>query len=170
VRAIPLAFPCSLAPLPTAAAAAAAPDAFVVVALGRGARQSGEEEVRTTGLERGAGGGGGVRVVLPARVVVRRPGEEPNQHRWRRRWDKLMATAAAEALGWAVNVTPRPPRSCGHYVKTSNRSHNICNGPLTPVTSTHICNGCCLTPDTYKNARTTPGLVSTTPVTNVDFW
>jgi hypothetical protein len=28
-----------------------------------------------------------------------------------------------------------------HYVKTSNRSHNICNGPLAPVTSTHIGNG-----------------------------
>jgi hypothetical protein len=25
-----------------------------------------------------------------------------------------------------------------HYVKTSNRSRNICNRPLTPVTSTHI--------------------------------
>jgi hypothetical protein len=57
-----------------------------------------------------------------------------------------------------------------HYVKTSNRSRNICNGPLTPVTSTHICNGCCLAPVTYKRARTTPGLASTTPVTNVDFW
>jgi hypothetical protein len=57
-----------------------------------------------------------------------------------------------------------------HYVKTSNRSCNICNGPLTPVTSTHICNGCCLAPVTYKRARTTPGLASTTPVTNVDFW
>jgi Tfp pilus assembly protein FimV len=57
-----------------------------------------------------------------------------------------------------------------HYVKTSNRSHNICNGSLTPVTSTHICNSCCLAPVTYKRARTTPGLASTTPVTNVDFW
>jgi hypothetical protein len=28
-----------------------------------------------------------------------------------------------------------------HYVKTSNRSLNICNGPLVPVTSTHIGNG-----------------------------
>jgi hypothetical protein len=59
---------------------------------------------------------------------------------------------------------------CKHYVKTSNRSHNICNGPLTPVTSTHICNGCCLAHVTYKRARTTSGLASTTPVTNVDFW
>jgi hypothetical protein len=58
----------------------------------------------------------------------------------------------------------------GHYVKTSNRSRNICNGPLTPVTSTHICNGCCLAPVTYRRARTAPGLASTTPVTNVDFW
>jgi hypothetical protein len=57
-----------------------------------------------------------------------------------------------------------------HYVKTSNRSHNICNGPLTPFTSTHICNGCCLAPVTYKRARMTPGLASTTPVTNVEFW
>jgi hypothetical protein len=50
----------------------------------------------------------------------------------------------------------------GHYVKTSNRSRNICNGPLTPVTSTHIC--CCLAPVTYRRARTTPGLASTTPL------
>jgi hypothetical protein len=57
-----------------------------------------------------------------------------------------------------------------HYVKTSNRSRNICNGPLTPVTSTHICNGCCLAPVTYKSAKMTRGLASTTPVTNVDFW
>jgi hypothetical protein len=57
-----------------------------------------------------------------------------------------------------------------HYMKTSNRSRNICNGTLTPVTSTHICNGCCLALITYKHARTTPGLASTTPVTNVDFW
>jgi hypothetical protein len=57
-----------------------------------------------------------------------------------------------------------------HYVKTSNRSHSICNGPLTLVTSTHICNGCCLVPVTYKCARATMGLASTTPVTNVDFW
>jgi hypothetical protein len=56
-----------------------------------------------------------------------------------------------------------------HYLKTSNRSHNICNRPLTLVTSTHICNGCCLAPVTYRHARTTPGLASTTPVTNVDF-
>jgi hypothetical protein len=33
-----------------------------------------------------------------------------------------------------------------HYVKTSNRSRNICNGPLTPVTWTHICNRCYLAP------------------------
>jgi hypothetical protein len=57
-----------------------------------------------------------------------------------------------------------------HYVKTSNRSRRISNGSLTPVTSTHICNGCCLVPATYKRAKTTPGLASTTPVTNVDFW
>jgi hypothetical protein len=57
-----------------------------------------------------------------------------------------------------------------HYVKTSNRSHSICNGPLMPVTSTHICNGCCLALVTYKGASTTQRLASTTPVTNVDFW
>jgi hypothetical protein len=56
-----------------------------------------------------------------------------------------------------------------HYVKTSNRSRSICNGSLTPVTSTHICNGCHLAPVTYKRARTTPGLASTMPVTNMDF-
>jgi hypothetical protein len=55
-----------------------------------------------------------------------------------------------------------------HYVKISNRSHSICNGPLTPITSTHIYNGCCLAPITYKRARKTPGLASTTLVT--DFW
>jgi hypothetical protein len=57
-----------------------------------------------------------------------------------------------------------------HYVKTSNRSHNICNEPLTPVTCTHICNGCYLVPVTDKRGRPTPGLASATPVTNVDFW
>jgi hypothetical protein len=49
-----------------------------------------------------------------------------------------------------------------HYVKTSNKSRNICNGPLKPVTSTHICNSCCLAPVTYTRARTTSGLASTT--------
>jgi hypothetical protein len=45
----------------------------------------------------------------------------------------------------------RPSSSSGcHYAKTSNRSCIICNGPLTPVTSTHICNGCCLAPITYS--------------------
>jgi hypothetical protein len=57
-----------------------------------------------------------------------------------------------------------------HYVKTSNRSHNICNGPLTPVTCTHICNSCCLAPITDKRGMPTPGLASAMPVTNVDFW
>jgi hypothetical protein len=57
-----------------------------------------------------------------------------------------------------------------HYVKTSNRSRSICNGPLTLVTSTHICNGCCSAPVTYKRAKMTPGLASTTRVTNVEFW
>jgi hypothetical protein len=51
-----------------------------------------------------------------------------------------------------------------HYVKTSNRSRNICNGPLTPVTCTHICNGCCLAPVTYMRDRPIPGLASTTLV------
>jgi hypothetical protein len=57
-----------------------------------------------------------------------------------------------------------------HYVKTSNRSHIICNGPLTPVTCTHICNGCYLATVTDKRSRLTPGLASATPITNVDFW
>jgi hypothetical protein len=78
----------------------------------------------------------------------------------------------------AGDLAPRTPlnrsrfggfSSCLHYVKTSNRSRSICNRPLTPITSTHICNGCCLAPVTYKRTRTTPGLASTTPVTNVDF-
>jgi hypothetical protein len=42
-------------------------------------------------------------------------------------------------------------------VKTSNRPHNICNGLLTPVTCTHICNGCYLAPVTDKRGRPTPG-------------
>jgi hypothetical protein len=57
-----------------------------------------------------------------------------------------------------------------HYVKTLNRSRNICNGSLTPVTCTHICNGCYLVPVTDKRGRLTPGQASATPVTNVDFW
>jgi hypothetical protein len=69
-------------------------------------------------------------------------------------------------MGWVRRERERER----HYVKTSNTSRSICNRPLTPVTSTHICNGCCLTPITYKRARTTPGLASTTSVTNVDFW
>jgi hypothetical protein len=56
-----------------------------------------------------------------------------------------------------------------HYVKTTNRSCSICNGPLSPDTCTHICNSCCLAPVTHKRTRTTPGLASTTSVTNVDF-
>jgi hypothetical protein len=40
-----------------------------------------------------------------------------------------------------------------HYVKTSNRSRNICNEPLTPNTSTHICRALV----THKHARTTRG-------------
>jgi hypothetical protein len=59
---------------------------------------------------------------------------------------------------------------CSHYVKTSNRSRSICNGPLTPVTCTNICNGCYLAPVTDKRGRLTPALASTTPVTNVNFW
>jgi hypothetical protein len=57
-----------------------------------------------------------------------------------------------------------------HYVKTSNRSRNICNGPLTPITCTHICNGYYLVLVTDMRGRPTPGLASATPVTNVDFW
>jgi hypothetical protein len=59
---------------------------------------------------------------------------------------------------WTDTQLPPPQIQAEyHYVKTSNRSRNICNGPLTPVTSTHICIGCCLAPVTYKRARTTPG-------------
>jgi hypothetical protein len=72
---------------------------------------------------------------------------------------------------WTDTQLPPPQiQAKYHYVKTSNRSRSICNRPLTPVTSTHICIGCCLAPVTYKRARTTSGLASTTPVTNVDFW
>jgi hypothetical protein len=66
--------------------------------------------------------------------------------------------------------TAEETRKVDHYVKTSNRSRNICNGPLTPVTYTHICNGCYLAPITDKRGRPTLGLASATPVTNVDFW
>jgi hypothetical protein len=57
-----------------------------------------------------------------------------------------------------------------HHVKTSNRSRNICNGPLWPVTSQNICNGCCLAPVTHKCGRLDPELVTTTPVTDENFW
>jgi hypothetical protein len=48
-------------------------------------------------------------------------------------------------------------RCVGHYVKTLNRSRSICNGPLTPVTCTHICNCCYLMSITVKRGRPTPG-------------
>jgi hypothetical protein len=57
-----------------------------------------------------------------------------------------------------------------HYVKTSNRSRNICNRPLRPVTRRNICNGCCLAPVTHKRGRLDPDLATTTPVTDEDFW
>jgi hypothetical protein len=56
-----------------------------------------------------------------------------------------------------------------HYVKTSNRSRIICNGPLTPVRCTDICNDCRLAPVTHKRGRPTPGFDTTTTVTNEDF-
>jgi hypothetical protein len=65
------------------------------------------------------------------------------------------------------------PLNCAlgsHYVKTSNRSHNICNRPLTPVTCTHICNCCYLAPVTDKRGRSTLGLAFAKPITNVYFW
>jgi hypothetical protein len=62
-----------------------------------------------------------------------------------------------------------PTHGKSHYVKISNRSHNICNGPLTSVTYIRICNGCYLVPVTDKRGRPTPGLASATPVNNVDF-
>jgi hypothetical protein len=55
-------------------------------------------------------------------------------------------------------------------VKTSNRSCNICNKRLTPVTCTNICNGCYMAPVTDKRGRPTLGLASATPVTSVDSW
>jgi hypothetical protein len=68
-------------------------------------------------------------------------------------------------------ITSPSIRCCQlHYVKTSNRSRSICNGPLTPVTCTHICNGCYLAPVTDKRGRSTSGLASATLVINVDFW
>jgi hypothetical protein len=59
-----------------------------------------------------------------------------------------------------VREKDRSTRRKHHYVKTSNRSCSICNGPLTPVTSTHICNSYYLASVTYKCTRTTPGLAS----------
>jgi hypothetical protein len=94
----------------------------------------------------------------------------------RRRRCGRLAAPEMRTTSSAAGIHPHPAWSRGEldsgerYVKTSNKSRNICNGPLTPVTSTHICNGCCLAPVTYKRARTTRGLASTTPVTNVDFW
>jgi hypothetical protein len=49
-----------------------------------------------------------------------------------------------------------------HYVKTSNKSHNIYNGSLTRVTWTHICNSCCFAPVTHKSGRPTLGFATTT--------
>jgi hypothetical protein len=57
-----------------------------------------------------------------------------------------------------------------HHVKTSNRSRSICNGPLWPVTSRNICNGCCLAPVTHKRGRLDPELATTTLVTDEAFW
>jgi hypothetical protein len=41
-------------------------------------------------------------------------------------------STGASLLRHAKDMTSHPP-IISHYVKTSNRSHNICNGPLTPV-------------------------------------
>jgi hypothetical protein len=89
---------------------------------------------------------------------------------------EAQAARAPGAVRWGVPAARAagtlPSIGAGelHYVKTLNKSHNICNRPLTPVASTHICNDCCLAPVTYKRTRTTSGLASTTPVSNVDFW
>jgi hypothetical protein len=59
------------------------------------------------------------------------------------------ASASTQAVPSLMQPPPAAPsvRRDSHYVKTSNRSNNsICNGRLTPVTSIHICNGCCLAP------------------------
>jgi hypothetical protein len=57
-----------------------------------------------------------------------------------------------------------------HYVKTLNRSHIICDGPLRSVTWTPICNGCCLALVTRKRGRLNPDLATTTPVTNENMY
>jgi hypothetical protein len=87
------------------------------------------------------------------------------EHAYKRIWALMNLCYKNERL-----YSRRTQASKSHYVKTSNRSRSICNGPLTPITSTHTCNSCCLASVTYKRARMTPGLASTTPVTNVDFW
>jgi hypothetical protein len=56
-----------------------------------------------------------------------------------------------------------------HYVKPEIGSRSTCNGSLTPVTCTHICNGCYLAPVTHKRGRTAPGFATTTHVTNEDY-
>jgi hypothetical protein len=55
-------------------------------------------------------------------------------------------------------ITMENVRCSERYVKTTNRSHNICNRPLTPVTCTHIYSGCYLAPVAYKRGRSTLGL------------
>jgi hypothetical protein len=112
------------------------------------------------------GGGGG---------AVNQRGTRPVWIGYSRGRDRRGVVPSGSATPQATTGGGRPiglrcSLSDTHYVKTSNRSCNICNRPLTPVTSTHICNGSCLAPVTDKRARTTPGLASTTSVTNVDFW
>jgi hypothetical protein len=74
-----------------------------------------------------------------------------------------------QSVSASRNILTAEPCS-QHYMKASDRSRSNCNGPLSPVTCTQICNGCYLTPVTDKRGRSTPGLASATPITNVDFW
>jgi hypothetical protein len=104
-------------------------------------------------------------------------------YRGRRQCDRVVKPRFGVTSLVVATVCPEEPRAPRigeegddggrlgiHYMKTSNRSRSICNGPLTPVTCTHICKGCYLAPVTDKRGRSTPRLVSAAPVTNVDFW
>jgi hypothetical protein len=84
-------------------------------------------------------------------------------------WDSSVADR--ELVGG--RISPQPPAVVGAHprpLRDSDGSCGICNGPLTPITCTHICNSCYLTSVTDKRCRPTPGLAFAMPVTNVDFW
>jgi hypothetical protein len=129
-----------------------------------------EDEAKKEG---GDGGAGGFPAVENVFLIFGGPTVDMsnNQRKQERHEVHAAEKAPPSFLDWSEDAITfsREDHPNRHYVKTSNRSHNICNGPLTPVTSTNICNGCCLALVTYNRARTTPGLASTTPVTNLDF-